>query len=225
MGLFIDVTELAGDCIVSGQVRRCSYRGGAHTNGALTIDGLTLTDALAVLKALGSDSIVGAHLTGVLPATPAQQAPVERTPADAPVMTENPQAKAAREAGWRTPDDEPRASAPVQQAPAADPQGGLPGVAAVAPAQPPPAVPAAPQQPATAPDDGVPDDVMRAATLRPVVGWLSEQGVAGTVDAMYPRVRGLIDRMAKSSPLSRLADDELRTRIKSTLERLELLKG
>lgn len=208
MGLFIDVSELAGDCVVQGQVRRCEYKGGGtHTNGALTIHGLTLADAMSVLKALGTDSVITASLSGVLPATPVQAAPQQAPAAPAPPPAQAPQ--------------------PTEQRPEIAP-----------PAMPPTAPPAAPEAPAAAPQQGtavqvsvagvqaevhVPDDVMKASTLRPVVAWLHEQGTAPTVEAMYPQVRAIIGRMPKVSPLARITDDDLRTRIKSTLERLDIL--
>lgn len=241
MGLFLDVTELGGECVVQGTVRRCEYKGGGvSANGALTIHGLTLNEAMQVLRALSSDSIATAALSGVLPGVGPIAAPVGDASPDkttAAALPENPQAAAARKAGWRSADEvlaqpvlEPPAPppvAPVAQAPVAGAQGGLPGLAAP-PTPVPPSPPAAPPAGASASDGAdagpqAPDDVMKASTLRPVVAWLHEQGTAPTVEAMYPQVRALIGRMPKVSPLARITDDDLRTRIKSTLERLDIL--
>ena len=63
MGLFLTVNELCGEAVVAGQVRRVEYR-----DGALTIRGLDLPGAMAVLGLLGRGDLLAAKLSGVIPA-------------------------------------------------------------------------------------------------------------------------------------------------------------
>lgn len=199
MGMFLDVSKLGGEAVVCGRVRPCLYEGGVSMSGKLTIENLTLQEAMDVLRALGSDTLATAKLGGVLPVASAlvprapEAAPAASAPAPSPQTVQRPGPVLAAEVNQVAPAPAPAsapapAPAPVQAPavdPATDPFVEAPPVAAAAPSAPPPAPAAAtstpaPAAPPAAPVEApaastLPAEVASAMTLRPVIVYFYEQ--------------------------------------------------
>lgn len=203
--LLLTVTELCGDAVVLGGVHRVEFR-----DGALTIRGVSLDRARAILGVLASESLQVARLGGIVPqALPpvAAEVPAAR-PALVPVppQASPPPAPAVEE----TPPWEPPSA----------PAGGVP--ASPAPterADPPP--PPATAQGANAGGDAaaIPNEIRAAKTLRPVCVWLCEQADAlnktVTVDTMLVAVQRLQPYL--DAGLRTIPEAELRERVQRTL--------
>lgn len=234
MGLFATVNRLAGSAVVHGVMRQCEFN-----DGALTIQGLTLPEAMAVLGALSSDTLAVARLKGVLPEVPAvaaaqrgdvhvHQQPAQAAPSAPPAPTPAPAPSAPLAAPPAAPAAPPVVAAPdaaqvvigpevdrevarVDAGVAASPEAD-PFTAPEAVAAPPP--PAAPEYPT---------DVTRAQTLRPVVGWFGETKGIRDLEAMIAAVRAIAPHCPLVAKIITTENDKLNARVEKTMTTLGYL--
>ena len=235
MGLFATVNRLAGSAVVHGVMRQCEFH-----EGRLTIEGLTLPEAMAVLTALSSDTLAVARLKGVLPEVPAvaaQRGDVHvhnhaPAPPQAPEVAPPAQAPApAPSAPLAAPPSAPKGMAPEAAAAVAKLAAVLPEAEAPAvdpatdPFTPPeaPAAAPAPSAPEAPAAEVYPTDVTRAQTLRPVVGWFGETKGIRDLAAMIEAVRALAPHCPLVAKIIATENDKLNARVEKTMTTLGYL--
>lgn len=206
MGLFVNVDRLAGSVVVLGAIRRASFDG-----GVLSIEGLQLTDAMDVLRALGSDTLTTVKLNGVLPPVPAV-ANVHH-PMQAAEQPDKVTAAAL-------------APAPVVPPPAA-PVAAPPPVAPVAPSAPveappapvaPPPASAPPAPPAEAPAaNAIPAEVASAQTLRPIIVFFYEERGLRDLTSMCAALRAASKELKLVAKILQEDPTKLDGRIEKTM--------
>lgn len=196
MALLLEMTRLDGTAEVLGRVRPVSI----EAPGVLRIDMGSMDDAMKALCELSIGRLVAVKTQDVWPKPAEGGAPQEDTKPQEP-----------------QPSRETAQAAPAAQAPAAS------VAAAPAKAREPAQEPAAAKVEAPA-ASGVPDTVVRAATLRPVVGWLHEAGTRG-VPAMVEAVKALAPHVKLVADIVRNEPDKLAVRVERCMVTLNLIEA
>lgn len=237
MALFATVNRLAGSAVVHGVMRQCEFH-----EGRLTIEGLTLPEAMTVLGALSSDTLAVARLKGVLPEVPAvatlggdvhvhNHAPAPpKAPPPAPVaQAPAPAPSAPPVAPPSAPAAPPVVVAPVASTVVTGPEvdrevARIDAGAAASPEADPFTAPepsvVAPEAPAA---EVYPTDVTRAQTLRPVVGWFGETKGIRDLAAMIEAVRALAPHCPLVKKIIDTENDKLNARVEKTMTTLGYL--
>lgn len=220
MAKFLTVNVIHGEALVQGTVRPVVF-----DKGDLTIRGLTLPEAMALLGSLAGDALVVANIGGLIPQASAQVAPVPQAPQVAPVPSPRttapesvaqvappPPAPVAQASFVLAP---PVASVAPPEAPVAPTPAPEPAAAPVAPAS-------APQSPPRAAGPELPPEVLKAQTLRPVLIWLSEQyALRNEVLTLEQALTDLSGLRGRIPTLAKIDDASLRERTERTLTSLK----